>query len=44
MNSNTKWTWRLPVVLSIAALTAALLGSTSVSQAFSGASFAKRSA
>ena len=44
MNSNTTWTWRLPVVLSIAALAAALLGSTSVSQAFSGASFAKRSA
>jgi len=44
MNSNTTWTWRLPVVLSIAALAAALLGSSSVSQAFSGASFAKRSA
>jgi hypothetical protein len=44
MNSNTTWTWRLPVVLSIAALTAALLGSTSVGQAFSGASFAKRAA
>jgi hypothetical protein len=44
MNSKTTWTWRLPVVLSIAALTAALLGSTSVGQAFSGASFAKRAA
>lgn len=44
MNSKTTWTWRLPVVLSIAALAAALLGSTSVGQAFSGASFAKRAA
>jgi len=42
MNSNTTWTWRLPVVLSIAALAAALLGSASAGQAFSGASFAKR--
>lgn len=42
MTSTTTWTARLPVVLSIAALAAALLGSTSVGQAFSGASFAKR--
>jgi hypothetical protein len=44
MTSTTTWTARLPVVLSIAALAAALLGSTSVGQAFSGVSFAKRAA
>jgi hypothetical protein len=40
MNSNTTWTWRLPVVLSIAALTVAVLGSTSVGHAFSSAASA----
>ena len=44
MNTNTTWTWRLPVVLSIAALAAGLLGSTSVGHAASSGDtvFAKR--
>jgi hypothetical protein len=45
-NSSTSapvWKWRLPIVLSSTALAIALLGSTSVGQAFSsGASLAKR--
>lgn len=42
--SDSVWKWRLPVVLSIAAIAVAALGSTSVGQAFtSGASaYAKR--
>jgi hypothetical protein len=35
MNSTSAWSWRLPVVLSVAALTVAAFGSTSVGQAFS---------
>jgi hypothetical protein len=43
-NSTSVWNWRLPVVLSIAALAIALLGSASAGQAFNTAAsaFAKR--
>ena len=44
MQSTTTWNWRLPVVLSIAALTVALIGSATVGHAASGVSFAKRAA